>query len=175
MDRFTFRDRLLFKLYGLTMGGESLRWIPVRRWIFDRLLHRKHRGLAIHAHVYITGWWALQFGDHVTINRDCVLLAEGGLTIGDHSMIAHACSVVTGEHGTALGRPMSEQPVVHRPVRIGKDVWLGARVIVLGGSEIADGTVVAAGAVVKGRFAKPEWIIGGVPAKPIRRRGGEPD
>jgi virginiamycin A acetyltransferase len=56
------------------------------------------------------------------------------------------------------------------PLRIGHDVWLGARVIVLPGCrEIGDGAVVSAGALVT-KDVPPFTIVGGNPARVIRKR-----
>jgi len=55
---------------------------------------------------------------------------------------------------------------------IGNDVWIGARAIVLDGVRIGDGAIVAAGAVVAKDVA-PYSIVGGVPAKEIRKRFDE--
>jgi acetyltransferase-like isoleucine patch superfamily enzyme len=55
------------------------------------------------------------------------------------------------------------------PVAIGNDVWIGAGAIVRRGVTIHDGAIVAAGAVVVDDVA-PYTIVGGVPARPIRRR-----
>jgi len=55
------------------------------------------------------------------------------------------------------------------PVTIGSDVWIGARAIVLDGVAIGHGAVVGAGAVVTKDVA-PYVIVGGVPAKVIRKR-----
>lgn len=52
---------------------------------------------------------------------------------------------------------------------MGHDVWIGARAIVLEGVRIGDGAVVAAGAVVTHDVA-PYTIVGGVPARAIRKR-----
>ncbi|QUN30592.1 CatB-related O-acetyltransferase [Cupriavidus sp. KK10] len=54
-------------------------------------------------------------------------------------------------------------------VEIGCDVWIGARSIVLDGVRIGDGAIVAAGSVVT-ENVDPYAIVGGVPAKLIRRR-----
>jgi len=54
-------------------------------------------------------------------------------------------------------------------VEIGNDVWIGARAIVLDGTKVGDGAIIAAGAVVAGNVA-PYAIVGGVPARVIRTR-----
>jgi len=53
--------------------------------------------------------------------------------------------------------------------RIGHDVWMGARAIILRGVTVGHGAVVAAGAVVT-KNVEPYTIVGGVPAAPIRWR-----
>jgi acetyltransferase-like isoleucine patch superfamily enzyme len=55
------------------------------------------------------------------------------------------------------------------PVVIGNDVWIGAGAVVRRGVTIHDGAVVGAGAVVVDDVA-PYTIVGGVPARPIRKR-----
>jgi phosphonate metabolism protein (transferase hexapeptide repeat family) len=54
-------------------------------------------------------------------------------------------------------------------VVIGHDVWIGHAVIVLPGIRVGNGAVLAAGAVVS-RNVEPYTIVGGVPARPIKRR-----
>jgi phosphonate metabolism protein (transferase hexapeptide repeat family) len=53
--------------------------------------------------------------------------------------------------------------------RIGDDVWIGHGAVILAGVTVGSGAVVAAGAVVTKDVA-PYTVVGGVPAKPIRRR-----
>ena len=57
----------------------------------------------------------------------------------------------------------------YKPITIGSDVWIGARVIVLDGVTVGHGAVLAAGAVVT-KDVPPYAIVGGVPAKVISYR-----
>ena len=57
----------------------------------------------------------------------------------------------------------------NNPIVIGNDVWIGANVIILPGVKIGDGAVLAAGAVIT-KDVHPYEIVGGVPAKLIRKR-----
>ena len=57
-------------------------------------------------------------------------------------------------------------------VKLGHDVWLGHGAIILPGVTVGTGAVVAAGAVVS-KDVEPYMVVGGVPAKPIRRRFSE--
>lgn len=57
-------------------------------------------------------------------------------------------------------------------VIVGNDVWIGHAAILLPGVTVGDGAVIAAGAVVS-RDVAPYTIVGGVPARPIRKRFDE--
>lgn len=66
--------------------------------------------------------------------------------------------------------PFEDSPLRdNRPVEIGNDVWIGASVIILPGVKIGDGAVLAAGAVVT-HDVEPYAIVGGIPARTIRKR-----
>ena len=56
--------------------------------------------------------------------------------------------------------------------KIGNDVWIGARAVILGGVTIGTGAIVAAGAVVT-KDVRPYAVVAGVPAREIRRRFDE--
>ena len=55
---------------------------------------------------------------------------------------------------------------------MGNDVWIGYEAVILAGVTIGDGAVVGARAVVT-KDVPPYTIVGGVPARPIRKRCSE--
>nr|WP_239579054.1 DapH/DapD/GlmU-related protein [Microlunatus panaciterrae] len=61
--------------------------------------------------------------------------------------------------------------MVKSPVRIGADCWLGSRVTVLRGTDLGDGSVVAAHGVVRGSIPARS-ICAGVPAVVVANRDG---
>ena len=104
-------------------------------------------------------------GNHTIVNEDCVLDGRGGLTIGDNTSVSIGSMILTGTHVVNS----DEYDSIQLPVVIGDNVWLCARAIILPGSSIEEFSVIAAGAVFKGK-SRPKKIYGGVPAKEIGTR-----
>lgn len=52
---------------------------------------------------------------------------------------------------------------------IGNDVWIGYEAVILAGVTVGDGAIIGARAVVT-KDVPPYTVVGGVPAKPIRKR-----
>lgn len=107
----------------------------------------------------------LSIGSDVDIGEFSHLRASGGLTIGDRVLLAAHVVITTRAHPVAPPRfGLTEDA----PVHIQDDVWIGAGAIVLPGVTIGRGAIVAAGAVVT-HNVEPMTIVGGVPARVIRR------
>jgi len=81
----------------------------------------------------------------------------------------HCCIVSSNHTVPDRGKIIRQQPDILLPTKIGRDVWLGAGVKVMGGVTIGDGCVVGAGAVVT-HDLPPYAIAVGVPAKVIGQR-----
>lgn len=107
-------------------------------------------------------------GDNSGIGDNSFL--QGKITIGNDVMVGPECMFVASNHNfDNLDIPMNKQGEVEREIVIGNNVWLGARCIILAGTIIEDGAIIAAGAVVSGHVKKNS-IVGGVPAKLIKYR-----
>lgn len=115
--------------------------------------------------VVIESWGGdVHIGHNVFLGPYAVVYGHGGVEIGDECLISMHCRIVSSNHTVPpLGRTIQYEPDVLLPTKIGRDVWLGAGVTVLGGVTIGDGCVVGAGAVVTKDLA-PGAIAHGVPA-----------
>jgi acetyltransferase-like isoleucine patch superfamily enzyme len=109
------------------------------------------------------------FENNVFIGRGCNFNIGKSIFIGSDCMIAAGCSFIDNDHGTTLGELIRKQLGEREEIYIGRDVWLGANVIVLKGVTIGAGAIVAAGGVVN-KSIPPNEIWGGVPAKKISQR-----
>lgn len=106
----------------------------------------------------------ITLGQHVFINSGCRFQDQGGITIGDGALIGQNVVLATLNHGL---KPEERHDLFPAPIHIGKNVWLGASVTVLGGVTIGDNAVIAAGAVVT-RDVPANTIAAGVPARVVR-------
>lgn len=112
---------------------------------------------------------SIKIGNNSGIGKNSIV---GNFTeIGDNVMMGEGCYIYTRNHKIErTDIPMCEQGFdEYEPVIISDDVWIGARVTILPGSQIGKGAVIGAGAVVTGKV--PEYaVVGGVPAKVIKYR-----
>ena len=67
--------------------------------------------------------------------------------------------------------PARQGDLIPAPIRIGKNVWIGSNSTILPGVTIGDGAVIAAGAVVS-KDVPANTVVGGIPAKVLRRIEG---
>jgi acetyltransferase-like isoleucine patch superfamily enzyme len=112
----------------------------------------------------------LRLGDKVVMGRDNQVNAHLDIEIGAGTIVSDWVYVCDFDHVTSdLTTPIKDQGIVKSPVRIGPGSWIGTKVSVLRGTVVGRGSVLAAHAVVRGRF--PDYsIVGGVPARLLRRR-----
>lgn len=131
------RDRLWFRPLKKTKRGEGC-VVDTSVWIMNG------RNIELANNVKVSAGSALLAGD-----KACIYIADDVL-IGPNSLI------VAMNHGFRSQLiPKRLQPWVDdesMTIRIGKDVWIGGGVIVLPGSDIGDGAVIAAGSIVRGKI-----------------------
>lgn len=112
----------------------------------------------------------IAIGANVGIGGQSYISCPSSLIIGDNTITGQYLSIHAQNHVyTDPVVPIRLQKTTARGVVIGADCWIGAKVTILDGVNVGDGSIIAAGAVVTQSFG-PKSIIGGVPAKLIGSR-----
>lgn len=133
--------------------------IVLGRWVHlgDRTRLRCHEG-------------TLRIGDKCVFGSDNTVNCYLDVEFGRATIVSDWVYVTDFDHRTdALDVPIKDQGIVKSPVRIGPDSWIGTKVTVLRGTEVGRGSVLAANAVVRGRWPDHS-VLGGVPARLLRVR-----
>lgn len=87
---------------------------------------------------------------NVFINHGSIIQGEGGLHIGENTIIGPNVTIWTVNHDIRGEKLPFGKQRVFKPVKIGRDVWIGINVTIVPGVEIGDGAVIGAGAVIAG-------------------------
>ena len=111
----------------------------------------------------------IEIGDYSGIGINAHI--PNGTIIGDYVMMGPNCFILDVNHKVSdVDTPMCFQGHVPKKItRIGNDVWIGRDVHMTPGRTIADGSIIAMGAVLTKDFP-PYSIVGGNPAKLIKYR-----
>lgn len=173
-NKRSFLDKAMSRYYRYKLG------IKGRDVTFDANVHlmRFPKNINLAAGVYVKSGARLcpcnktakiSIGSKTTIGYGTLIFASGNITIGADCMIAPNVYLVDSDHGVKLGASMNTQSNVIEPIVVEDDVWIGTGAVILKGSHISTGCVVAANSVVKG-VLEPYSIYGGIPAKKIGER-----
>ena len=112
-------------------------------------------------------------GDDSLVGEFNVIRGQGGVQIGNRVYTSPMVQLVAVNHVfDDAGRPFIEQGITAEGITVEDDVWIGSGAVVTDGVTIGRGAVVAAGAVVT-QDVPPYTVVGGVPARVLRRVGDE--
>lgn len=100
--------------------------------------------------VSFTGNGHIKIGSNVKIGQNTIIYASknGGVEIGDNSIIAAQTYIIDSNHLTRAGANICDQELTSLPVLIGEDVWIGAQCMIIRGASIGNGCVIGAHSVV---------------------------
>lgn len=139
----------------------------MRRFLLKHFfLIKFHKTVKIYGGFEIRDGFNIEIGKGSIIGNDCILDGRNGILIGENVNLSSGVWIWSEQHDI---NDASFSCGVQKKVIIEDRVWLSARTMVLPGRKVAEGSVVAAGAIVT-KDTEPYSISAGIPAKKIRDR-----
>lgn len=166
---------ILHKIFRLNYKTTSVmisKWtgyfgILLRRYFYENTLQKCGKNLSVFYGAYIV-YPEVEIGDRCTIEEYSIISM---CTLGDDVIIAARCSLMSGAHHhdvDDLEHIFSESKSNFKRIILGDNLWIGTHAVIM--EDVSSHTAIGAGAVVTKNFP-PYSILGGVPAKLIRKRG----
>lgn len=123
------------------------------------------------SYIYAHAKGELIIGENFTINTNSQLGASfGKIIIGDNCAIASNCVLRASNHTfDNPDIPFREQGHTYGEIIVEDDVWISSNCVVTANTKIGKSSIIGAGSVVT-KDVEPYSIMGGVPAKLIRKR-----
>ncbi|MEJ2732808.1 MAG: acyltransferase [Anaerolineae bacterium] len=113
-------------------------------------------------------------GPRSHVGHRCLMYGTRGIQIGRDVALASNVQLICGNHTFARRDvPIRAQPVEGAPIVIEDEVRVGASAIVLGGTTLGKGSVIAPGSVVT-RSLPPDSLARGIPARVVGIREESP-
>ena len=187
--RFMRRNRMLNVRYGRLLAG-----LARRRYLTSYGRRLRTDGFAFVApdvvleigpkgHVELGRWsWVghgtkirchegrVSIGAKTVLGQECTISAFQHVSIGRECVIADRVMLIDFDHGVVdVDRPIRQQGIYKRDVRVGHNVWIGYGACILRGVTVGDNAIIGTNAVVTADVPA-NAVVGGVPAKLIRMR-----
>jgi acetyltransferase-like isoleucine patch superfamily enzyme len=112
----------------------------------------------------------VRIGAKTVLGQECTISAFQHVSIGRECIVADRVMLIDFDHGVVeVERPVREQGIYKRDVRVGNNVWVGYGACFLRGVTVGDNSVVGTYAVVN-RDVPDNAVVAGVPARVLRMR-----
>ncbi|MDC3073474.1 acyltransferase, partial [Prochlorococcus sp. AH-716-O13] len=122
--------------------------------------------------IYASEFSKVSIGSNCEFNSNVMINARGGgsILIGNNVLIGPNVVLRSSDHAfDKLQENITNQGMKDGNILIKDNVWIGSNCVLLQNITIGEGSVVAAGAVVT-KDIEPYSVVGGVPAKVIKKR-----
>lgn len=166
-DENLMKEQLSYvdKLYDFNLTRPTE--LPKREAMLKEMLAEVGEGCYIEPPFHANwGGHHVHFGNNVYANFGLTMVDDTHIYVGDSTMFGPNCTVATAGHPID-SELRKEAYQYNMPVRIGKNCWLGAGVLVMPGVTIGDNTVIGAGSVVT-KDIPANVVAYGSPCKVIR-------
>lgn len=112
----------------------------------------------------------VEIGAKTVLGQECTISAFQHVSIGRECILADRVMLIDFDHGVVeVDRPIREQGIYKRDVRVGHNCWLGYGACVLRGVTVGDNAIVGTSAVVT-RDVPENAVVAGIPARVLRMR-----
>ncbi|MDJ0923709.1 MAG: acyltransferase [Acidimicrobiia bacterium] len=149
--------------------------IPLRRILAQRIFKHCGDNTIIHHNVLFNVGSNIELGEGALLNRYVMLDDRASLRIGAYTMVAAGVTIETHTHPfDDFTQPIAISGRAGRAVTIGPNTVLGYNTVVMAGVTIGERCIVGANSVVT-KDVPDFTVVGGVPAKPIKRILPPPD
>ncbi|HWF54719.1 MAG TPA: acyltransferase [Solirubrobacteraceae bacterium] len=112
----------------------------------------------------------VSIGAKSVLGQECTISSYKQVSIGRECIVADRVMLIDFDHGMVeVERPIRNQGIYMREVKVGHNVWVGYGACILRGVTVGDNCVIGTSAVVT-KDVPANAIVGGVPAKLIRMR-----
>lgn len=150
--------------------SKGLYGIGIRYVLLKSISEKIGDNVSIHEGCFILNPEGLQIGNNVSIHPMCYIDATGGIEIGNDVSIAHGVTIMSTSHQYEdLSVPIKDQEVLSSRTKIGNDVWIGAKSLILYGKTIGSGSIIGGGTIVTDDVV-PYSIFVGNPGKILKKR-----
>ena len=146
------------------MNKELYKADVVRKWMYILTGQEPDPNLKVYTPFYTDCGKNIHLGKNIIINSDCNFQDQGGIYIGDNTIIEKNVVMKTINYDL---NPKTRGDMWPKPIHIGQNVWIGTGAIILPGVNIGDNSVIAAGSVVT-KDVPENSVYGGNPAKLIK-------
>ena len=169
-NRHGFRSkalRLLWNLVWLLLFRPTPRGILYSWRVFLLRLFGAKIGRGCHVLPSARVWqpWKLRMGDHSCLSERVECYSVDEIRIGSQVVVSQETFLCCASHD--ITSPIME--LTYAPIVIGDNAWVASRAVVGPGVTVGEGAVVAACAVVT-KDVEPWTVVGGNPAKFIKKR-----
>jgi acetyltransferase-like isoleucine patch superfamily enzyme len=112
----------------------------------------------------------VHIGAKSVLGQECTISCYQHVSVGRECIVADRVMLIDFDHGVVeVDRPIREQGIYKRDVRVGNNVWIGYGACVLRGVTVGDNAIIGTNSVVT-REVEDNAVVGGIPARVIRKR-----
>ncbi|HYF26402.1 MAG TPA: acyltransferase [Baekduia sp.] len=152
-------DGLCFVGPGVTLqiGRDAVLRLGRWSWIGHGTKIRVHEG-------------EVSIGAKSVLGQECTISAFQHVSIGRECIVADRVMLIDFDHGVVeVERPIREQGIYKRDVRVGHNVWVGYGACLLRGATVGDNAIVGTNTVVT-KDVPADAVVAGAPARVLRKR-----